>query len=130
LADELLRPSTIYTPAILTLLDAVEVHAVAHITGGGLPGNLPRVMAPDLDAVIDRPPWPVPRIFTEIAEAGRVTDAEMLRVFNLGVGMVVLLPAGDVDEAIDVLGAAGHDPFVLGRLVPGSGRVHVRTTLH
>ena len=130
LADELLRPSVIYTPAILALLGTVEVHAIAHITGGGLPGNLPRVMAPDLDAVIDRRPWPIPRIFAEIAEAGRVADAEMLRVFNLGVGMVVILPAGEVDEAIDVLDGAGHEPFVLGRLVPGSGRVHVRTALH
>ncbi|MGI8752797.1 MAG: phosphoribosylformylglycinamidine cyclo-ligase [Acidimicrobiales bacterium] len=129
LADELLRPSVIYTPAILTLLRSVEVHAIAHITGGGLPGNLPRVMAPDLDAVIDRPPWPIPRIFAEIAEAGRVADAEMLRVFNLGVGMVVVLPAAEVDEAIAVVGGAGHEPFVLGRLVPGSGQVHVRTPL-
>lgn len=130
LADELLRPSVIYTPAILRLLGAVEVHAVAHITGGGLPGNLPRVMASDLDAVIDPPPWPIPRIFAEIAEAGRVAGPEMLRVFNLGVGMVVVLPAGEVEEAIHVLGGAGHEPFVLGRLVPGSGRVHVRTALH
>ncbi len=129
LADELLRPSVIYTPAILALLGAVDVHAVAHITGGGLPGNLPRVLAPDLDAVVDGPGWSIPRIFTEIADAGGVDDAEMLRVFNLGIGMVVIVPAGHVDEAVSVLGGAGHEAFVLGRLVPGSGRVHVRTPL-
>lgn len=130
LADELLRPSVIYSPAILALLDVVEVHAVAHITGGGLPGNLPRVMAPDLDAVIDAPPWLVPRIFIEIAEAGRVGKAEMERVFNLGIGMVIVLPADEVDEAIATLGLAGHRPFVLGRLVPGRGQVHIRTSWH
>jgi phosphoribosylformylglycinamidine cyclo-ligase len=125
LADELLRPSVIYAPAMLSLLAAVPVHAIAHITGGGLPGNLPRVMAPDLDAVIDGR-WAIPRIFTEIAAAGRVADAEMARVFNLGVGMVVILDPGDVDEAVDALGRAGHEPFLLGRLVPGSGQVHLR----
>jgi phosphoribosylformylglycinamidine cyclo-ligase len=110
---------------MLSLLAAVPVHAIAHITGGGLPGNLPRVMAPDLDAVIDGR-WAIPRIFTEIAAAGRVADAEMARVFNLGVGMVVILDPGDVDEAVDALGRAGHEPFLLGRLVPGSGQVHLR----
>ena len=69
--------------------DAVEVHAVAHITGGGLPGNVPRVLADDLDAVLERGRWPVPRIFAEIQEAGGVDDEEMARVFNLGLGMVV-----------------------------------------
>src|SRR5262249_47811442 len=68
LADELLRPSVIYAPAVLTLLDAVEVHAVAHITGGGLPGNLPRVLAGDVDAVFERERWLVPRIFAEVQQ--------------------------------------------------------------
>lgn len=129
LADELLCPSVIYAPAVLALLGAVEVHAIAHITGGGIPGNLPRVMASNVDAVIDSPAWPVPRIFSEIAGAGRVAGAEMLRVFNLGVGMVVIVSAGEVGEALDVLGAAGHEPFVLGRLVVGSGQVHIRCPL-
>lgn len=129
LADELLRPSVIYSPAILGLLDAVEVHAVAHITGGGLPGNLPRVLAPDLDVLVDGPPWPVPRIFAEISRVGGVDDAEMLRVFNLGIGMVVVLPAREVDSAVRLLGGTGHQAFVLGRLVPGAGRVRLGTPL-
>ena len=70
LADELLRPSVIYTPAVLALLAAVEVHALAHITGGGLPGNVPRVLGDDLDAVFERARWPVPPIFAEIQRAG------------------------------------------------------------
>jgi phosphoribosylformylglycinamidine cyclo-ligase len=124
LADELLRPSVIYTPAVLSLLDAgVEVHAVAHITGGGLPGNLPRVLAADLDAVVDRSTWEVPAIFAEVQRAGRVEDAEMMRVFNLGLGMVLAVPPGEVDRACVRLSAAGHEPRVVGRLEPGSRRV-------
>ncbi len=126
LADELLRPSVIYTPAVLALLDAVEVHAVAHITGGGLPGNVPRVLGPDLDAVFERVRWPVPRIFAEIQEAGRVDEAEMARVFNLGLGMVVAVPPGAVDEALAALEAVGQEALVVGELVPGRRLVHFR----
>jgi phosphoribosylformylglycinamidine cyclo-ligase len=124
LADELLRPSVIYTPAVLALLDAgIEVHAVAHITGGGLPGNLPRVLAEDLDAELDRGSWPVPSIFAEVQAAGNVEDAEMLRVFNLGLGMVIAVPPDAVAGASDVLASAGHDFRRVGRLVGGKKRV-------
>jgi phosphoribosylformylglycinamidine cyclo-ligase len=125
LADELLRPSVIYTPAVLSLLrsGAVEVHAVAHITGGGLPGNLPRVLPSDLDAVVERGTWVEPRIFAEVQAAGRVADEEMLRVFNLGVGMVVVVPAADAAEAVRSLAAAGHRATVIGRLEAGAGAV-------
>ncbi|MBO0692245.1 MAG: phosphoribosylformylglycinamidine cyclo-ligase, partial [Acidimicrobiaceae bacterium] len=100
LADELLRPSVIYSPAVLEVLASVEVHAVAHITGGGLPGNLPRVLAPSLDAVVHRDRWSTPRIFGEVQAAGSVSDEEMARVFNLGVGMVIVLPPASVDRAL------------------------------
>jgi phosphoribosylformylglycinamidine cyclo-ligase len=124
LADELLRPSVIYTPAVLALLDAgVDVHGIAHITGGGLPGNMPRVLAPDLDAVFERGSWPVPRIFGEIQQAGDVADEEMLRVFNMGLGMVLAVPPDAVEQAADGLAAAGHAPLRVGRLEPGGRRV-------
>ena len=70
------------------------MHAIAHITGGGLPGNVPRVLGDDLDAVFERDRWPVPPIFAEIQRAGGVDDDEMARVFNLGLGMVVAVPPG------------------------------------
>ena len=124
LADELLRPSVIYTPAVLALLEGgVEVHAVAHITGGGLPGNVPRVLAGDVDAVFDRSRWEVPPIFAEVQRAGQVADEEMVKVFNLGLGMVVAVPAGAVEGALDLLSGAGRDAAVVGRLVPGGRRV-------
>ncbi|MHB1929259.1 MAG: phosphoribosylformylglycinamidine cyclo-ligase [Acidimicrobiales bacterium] len=123
LADELLRPSVIYAPAVLAALAAADVHAVAHITGGGLPGNLQRVLPPDLDAVLDRSAWDEPRVFGEIRRAGPVTEGEMLRVFNLGLGMVVAAGPGDVDAAVRALGDAGQDARVVGRLAAGAGRV-------
>jgi phosphoribosylformylglycinamidine cyclo-ligase len=126
LADELLRPSVIYTPSVLSLLTAVEVHAIAHITGGGLPGNVPRVLSDDLDAVFERGSWPVPPIFGEIQRAGRVSDAEMSRVFNLGLGMVVAVPPHAVAGALSALKTAGQDGLVVGELVPGRRRVRFR----
>jgi hypothetical protein len=92
--DELLRPSVIYSPAVRALLGEgdVDVRAVAHVTGGGLVGNLPRVLPDGLDAEVDRSTWEVPRVFTEIQRHGRIDDGEMARVFNLGIGMVVAVP--------------------------------------
>jgi phosphoribosylformylglycinamidine cyclo-ligase len=125
LADELLRPSVIYAPAVLAALAATEVHAVAHITGGGLPGNLPRVLPVDVDAVVVRGSWPEPRLFSEIQAAGRIADEEMLRVFNLGVGMVLALPPDGVAAALEALGRFGHQAMVIGRLESGRGRVRI-----
>ena len=92
-ADELLRPSVIYAPAVQRLLGDVDVRAVAHITGGGIVGNLPRVLPAGVDAVVERSAWEVPRVFAEIQRLGDVSDDEMARVFNLGLGMVVVRAA-------------------------------------
>ena len=116
-ADELLRPSVIYAPAVLRLLGDVDVRAVAHITGGGIVGNLPRVLPPGVDADLERSGWDVPRVFTEIQRLGDVSDDEMARVFNLGLGMVVVVPPEDVGRALGVLRDAGHAAAEVGRLV-------------
>jgi phosphoribosylformylglycinamidine cyclo-ligase len=125
LADELLRPSVIYAPAIAQLLREVDVRAVAHITGGGIPGNLRRVLPDHVDAVVHRSAWEVPRIFTEIQHLGDVDDEEMAGVFNMGIGMIVAVAAGDRFQAIDTLRRAGHRAVDLGELVAGSGRVRI-----
>ncbi len=125
LADELLRPSVVYAPAVLAALRAAPVHAVAHVTGGGLPGNLPRVLPGELDAVVDLDAWDRPRIFAEVQAAGRVSDEEMLAVFNLGIGMVLAVAEDDVAAVIDALGVAGQHAFVAGRLEAGERRVRV-----
>ena len=125
LADELLEPSVIYAPAIRDLLRHVDVHAIAHITGGGITGNLARVLGPHTDAVVHRRSWEVPRIFGEIQRLGNVSDDEMERVFNLGIGMVVAVPAMDAYRALDSLRASGHRPVELGSIIDGAGVVRV-----
>jgi phosphoribosylformylglycinamidine cyclo-ligase len=119
LGEELLAPSVIYAPAIVALLGASEVGAIAHITGGGLPGNVPRMLPDGCRAVLDRSRWDVPRIFEEIRLAGDIDDEEMVGVFNLGLGMVVAVPAGEVAGALAVLGSHGHQPRVVGEVVAG-----------
>ncbi|HKE72147.1 MAG TPA: phosphoribosylformylglycinamidine cyclo-ligase [Acidimicrobiales bacterium] len=115
-ADELLRPSVIYAPAVTRLLGDVDVRAVAHITGGGIVGNLPRVLPPGVDARLDRSRWEVPRVFTEIQRRGEIADDEMARVFNLGLGMVVVVPPDDVARTLRTLADAGVPASEVGTL--------------
>jgi len=125
LADELLRPSVVYAPAVLGALRAGDVHAAAHVTGGGIPGNLSRVLPPGCDAVVDRAAWDEPRVFAEIRRLGDVDDAEMVRVFNLGIGLVLVVDAADVAPTVDALGGAGCPAVVMGRVVDGTGTVRM-----
>jgi phosphoribosylformylglycinamidine cyclo-ligase len=128
LGDELLRPSVIYAPALAQLVREVDVHAFAHVTGGGIPGNLVRVLPDRCDASIRRGSWDEPRIFAEVQRAGGVTDLEMEHVFNLGLGMLAVVPAGDALRAVDGARAAGHDAWLVGEIVEGHGRVEVRAS--
>jgi phosphoribosylformylglycinamidine cyclo-ligase len=123
LADELLKPSVIYAPAILALLREADVRGVVHVTGGGIAGNLARVLPPNVDAEIDRRSWEPPRIFGELQRLGDVDDAEMARVFNLGLGMIVVVPASDRFKALDVLRSHGHHAAEVGHVVTGDRSV-------
>jgi phosphoribosylformylglycinamidine cyclo-ligase len=125
LGDELLVPSVVYAPAIASLLRHVDVRAVAHITGGGLPGNLVRVLPEGADAEIDQGTWEAPRIFGEIQRLGEVSDAEMQKVFNLGVGMVVVVAADEVHRTLDLLRTEGHRATQIGEIVAGHGDVRI-----
>ena len=128
LADELLRPSVIYAPFVLEALRRCgpgALHAVAHVTGGGIPGNLARVLGPGLDAVVDPTAWSEPRIFDEIRRLGPVDDDEMAKVLNLGVGMVLVVAAGDASSVCEVLRGAGAGVSVIGRVEAGHGAVHM-----
>jgi phosphoribosylformylglycinamidine cyclo-ligase len=124
-ADELLQPSVIYAPAVNAVHRAVDVRAVAHITGGGIPGNLVRVLPDDLDAEVDTTTWESPRVFTELQRLGGVSDDEMAKVFNLGIGMIVVVPERDVYKALDTLRSHGHRAVEIGRITDGSGRVNL-----
>lgn len=123
LGAELLRPSEIYSPAMLALRRHAEVHALSHVTGGGIPANLARVLPHDCDAVVTRGRWDEPRIFSEIQAAGDVSDDEMEQVFNLGVGMLAVVAEGDAHRALDAIRAAGNEAWAVGRIVDGHGRV-------
>jgi phosphoribosylformylglycinamidine cyclo-ligase len=124
LAEELLVPSVIYAPAVLALLQQVDVRAIAHVTGGGLAGNLTRVLPKGVDAAVDPRTWEEPRIFAEIRHAGNISDDEMRKVFNLGLGMVVVVPAEEAYRAIDLLRGKGQRAVEIGRIEKGDGQVH------
>lgn len=123
LAEELLKPSVIYAPAIMALIDAVDVRGVAHITGGGITGNLKRVLPVGTGAELERHSWEAPRIFGELQALGGIDDAEMASVFNLGLGMIVVVPKDDAYAALDVLRAHGHRASEVGQIVGGDGDV-------
>ena len=124
LADELLLPSLVYAPSVLAVIASADVHAIAHITGGGIPGNLCRALPADCDAVIGEGSWAVPRIFHEIQRLGDVADDEMRRVFNLGIGMILVVAPSDAVAAVDALAGSGHDAIQIGRVQDGTGLVH------
>ncbi|GII66754.1 phosphoribosylformylglycinamidine cyclo-ligase [Sphaerisporangium krabiense] len=122
LGDELLEPTRIYSLDCLELTRRVEVHAFAHITGGGLAANLARSLPGTVDALLDRGSWTPPAIFEVIAGHGRVPAAEMDRTFNLGVGMCAIVAAEAADPALRLLRERGQDAWILGEIVPGSGQ--------
>jgi phosphoribosylformylglycinamidine cyclo-ligase len=117
-AEALMTPTRIYVKPMLALHRAGLLKAAAHITGGGLPGNLPRALPPGLGAELDAP-WRMPPVFPWLARNGGVTATEMLRVFNCGVGMALIV--GDPDAAMALLHAEGETPFLLGHVVEGAG---------
>jgi phosphoribosylformylglycinamidine cyclo-ligase len=101
------------------------VHAFAHITGGGIPGNLVRSLPGRCDGIVHRGTWEEPRIFGEIQAAGGVSDDEMESVFNLGLGMLAVVPRGEAFRALDAVRAAGQDAWIVGEIVEGHGHAIV-----
>ncbi|HUY52019.1 MAG TPA: phosphoribosylformylglycinamidine cyclo-ligase [Streptosporangiaceae bacterium] len=118
---ELLTPTRIYARDCLALAGDCDVHAYAHVTGGGLAANLARVLPADTDAVLDRGSWQPPAVFGVLAERGGIPADEMERVFNMGVGMAAVLGRADADRALGVLRRRGVPAWLLGEIVPGSG---------
>jgi phosphoribosylformylglycinamidine cyclo-ligase len=125
LGEELMRPSVIYAPAMRKLRERVDVHAFAHITGGGLPDNLARVLPSHCDAVLHRGEWDEPRVFAEIQAAGDVADDEMTHVFNLGLGMLAVVAPREAERALDVVRSAGQEAWIVGEVSEGRGRVSI-----
>jgi phosphoribosylformylglycinamidine cyclo-ligase len=122
LADALLEPTRIYVRSVLgAIRETGAVKAVAHITGGGLSENVPRVLPDGLAAHIDLGAWQAPVVFGWLMQAGALGDAEMLRTFNCGIGMVIVAARDGADAVINALQAAGETPIRIGELEPGRG---------
>ena len=116
LADALLAPTRIYVKAIHALLPEFDIHAMAHITGGGLLENIPRVLPEKAQAVIDKNNWQLPAIFQWLQQNGNVESNEMFRTFNCGVGMVLMVNTDDVDSIISILNQNGENAWYLGHV--------------
>lgn len=121
LGTELLTPTRIYARDCLALAAGCDVHAYAHITGGGLAANLARVLPPGADAVLDRGSWRPLAVFGLLADRGGVPSAEMEQVFNMGVGMAAVIGRAGADQALSMLADRDVPAWVLGEIVPGSG---------
>jgi phosphoribosylformylglycinamidine cyclo-ligase len=120
LIDRLMAPTRIYVKPLLKLISEVPVHGLAHITGGGLIDNIPRVLPEGLEAVLERRAWGRDPVFEWLQAEGRVADEEMYRVFNCGIGMTVQVARADVDRAISLLSQAGQAALVIGEVRVGT----------
>ena len=125
LGEELLTPTRIYARDCLALAEGCEVHAFAHVTGGGLASNLARVLPGHADAVLDRAAWRPPPVFGLLAERGGITGEEMERVFNMGVGMAAVVGAHDAGAALDLLASRDVPAWLAGEITAGAGEARL-----
>ncbi|MGB5584082.1 MAG: phosphoribosylformylglycinamidine cyclo-ligase [Gammaproteobacteria bacterium] len=126
LADALLAPTTIYVSALEDLINSTDIHALAHITGGGLVENLPRVLPDNTCAVVNTESWKMPAVFDWLQQAGNVDMMEMYRTFNCGIGMVVVAGKDEAESIVRTLNGAGISAWRLGQIEPSSGAAVVR----
>ena len=125
IAETLLTPTKIYVKSILALLEKVDVKGISHITGGGFYENIPRSIPDGLCARIDRASVRVLPIFELLAKTGNVCERDMFNTYNMGVGMSVVVPAEQVDQALDILKANGEDAYVIGKIVAGEEKIEL-----
>ncbi|MGE4576746.1 MAG: phosphoribosylformylglycinamidine cyclo-ligase [Candidatus Pseudothioglobus sp.] len=119
--NSLIEPTKIYVKSILSLIQNLPVHAISHITGGGLLENIPRVLPKHLAANLDQNSWELPQIFKWLQSEGNIDTMEMYRVLNCGVGMVVIVPKASSDEAINILKSCGENAWLIGEVIDSEG---------
>ncbi len=124
-ADMLLKVHRSYAPSLLPLLKTGDIHAMAHITGGGFPGNVDRTLPDHLDAVINIDSWDVPPLFRFLAETGNLTERDLYRTFNMGIGMVVYVPSDKAEKIAESLRSSGETVYEIGRIESGSHEVRL-----
>ncbi|MCX7723707.1 MAG: phosphoribosylformylglycinamidine cyclo-ligase [Thermodesulfovibrio sp.] len=125
LVDELLRPTKIYVKAYFTLANKIKIKGMAHITGGGIPGNLSRILPKNLTAIIDKRSWSVPPIFQLIKDMGKISEEEMFKVFNMGIGYIFVVKENDAKKAVSLLNKKGHKAYLIGKVSKGETKVKI-----
>ncbi len=121
LGEELLKPTKIYVRAFSALKESgIKIKGMAHITGGGITGNLPRIFPDDVSAIINKGSWPVPYIFTFLQNLGNVSEEEMFRTFNMGIGYIIIVSETEGDNAISILKEKGYGAFKIGMIEKGN----------
>lgn len=127
LSEAVLAPTRIYVRSVLSLMKEVDVHALAHITGGGIPGNLNRVLPEGCHAEVQESSWEWPALFTWLMETGNIERSEMYRTFNCGVGMILVVDADDASKTIEHLNKSGESAFLVGEIKAGDSdkQVHI-----
>jgi len=123
LGDVLLEPTRIYVKQVLALKEQVELKGLSHITGGGFIENIPRVLPADVDAEIEYGSWPILPIFQHMQEVGQISHRDMFTTFNMGIGMVLIVPAEQAEQALSTARAAGEQAYRIGEIVPGTRSV-------
>ena len=116
LGETLLEPTRIYAKPIMALVSTLDVHGIAHITGGGITGNVPRILPQHCQAVVKKDSWPSQPIFGMIEQVGKVAREEMFRVFNMGIGLVLIVPSDEADQALSLVKGFGDQGYVIGEI--------------
>jgi phosphoribosylformylglycinamidine cyclo-ligase len=123
LGEELLTPTEIYAPGILKALEKVEIKGIAHITGGGIIENLPRILPRGVDVVVDITAWPGRSIFQVIQSMGNIDQVEMFKTFNMGIGMVLVVDRQDLRQTMEIFANNAYRPYFIGEILEGSGGI-------
>jgi len=123
LGEELLAPTRIYVKPILYLLEKYKILGIAHITGGGIVENIPRILPEEVSIQIDQKSWPKPPIFSLIQKEGKISDEEMYRTFNMGIGMVLIVPRNDASKVINELKMVRYGSYIIGRVIKGNKQI-------
>jgi phosphoribosylformylglycinamidine cyclo-ligase len=123
IAEELLKPTKIYVNAFFALKGKVKIKGMAHITGGGIPGNLPRIFQKNISAKINKNSWDIPPIFKFIEKIGKIDKKEMYKVFNMGIGYIFIVDKSDVDKTLKTLSKNGYKSYIIGEILKGKKTV-------
>lgn len=123
LGEELLRPTRIYVKAFMDLKKKIKIKGMAHVTGGGIPGNIPRILPKGLYAKIKIGSWPIPKIFHFIKKTGNISDREMKKTFNMGIGYVMVVTGKNSEKAISLLKTIGYPAYIIGNIMKGGSSV-------